>query len=64
MLITLKNEFGTFEIGGGRHKCARLTDISGLGISGKEITSVVFPSQAGHTVKKFLRHRTRYHYVV
>lgn len=53
MLITLKNEFGTFEIGGGRHKCARLTDISGLGISGKEITSVVFPSQAGHTVKKF-----------
>ena len=53
MLITLKNEFGTFEIGGGQHRCARLIEISGLGLAGKEITSVVFPSQAGHTVKKF-----------
>ena len=43
MLITLKNEFGTFEIGGGQHRCARLIEISGLGLAGKEITSVVFP---------------------
>lgn len=53
MLITLKNEFGTFEIGGGNHKTARLIEITGLGLAGKEVTSVVFPSQAGHTVKKF-----------
>lgn len=52
MLITLKNEVGAFEIGGGRHKTARLIEIGGLGISAKEITSVTFPSQSGYTVQK------------
>lgn len=52
MLITLKNEYGSFEIGGGGHECARLIEISGLGIPAKDITSVVFPSHPGHTVKK------------
>lgn len=53
MLITLKNEYGAFYIGGGNHETARLIEITGLGLAGKEVTSVVFPSQAGHTVKKF-----------
>lgn len=50
MRIVLQNEFGSFEIGGGSHKKARLLTIEGIGIPAKEDTPIVFEGQAGQTI--------------
>lgn len=50
MQIILKNENGSFEIGGGWHSVARLQEIAGLGPPAKEDTSIVFEGQPGRTL--------------
>ena len=50
MLIKLQNEFGSFEVGGGSHPIARLTQITGIGIPAKEDTTITFEGQAGNTL--------------
>lgn len=50
MRIVIQNDFGKFEIGGGRDKKARLITIEGIGIPAKDDTTIVFEGQAGKTV--------------
>ena len=50
MRIALRNEFGSFEMGGGSHPSARLIEITGLGVPGKENTTIVFEGQPGQTL--------------
>lgn len=50
MRIALRNEFGSFEMGGGSHPSARLIEITGLGVPAKENTTIVFEGQPGQTL--------------
>ncbi|MBQ7794728.1 MAG: phage tail family protein [Clostridia bacterium] len=50
MYIVLKNEFGSFEIGGGGHTSARLQEIEGIGVPAKDDTPIVFEGQPGRTI--------------
>lgn len=52
MKIILKNEAGSFELGGGRHPQARLQEITGLGVPAKEHKTAVLEGQAGQTLNK------------
>lgn len=47
MKIVLKNEYGSFEIGGGNHPVASLRAKSGFGIVGKEAETITFAGQPG-----------------
>ncbi len=51
MRLILQNEYGSFEIGGGSHKKARLLDMVGLGTIGKNVSTLSFVSQAGKSVQ-------------
>lgn len=50
MIIKLKNEKGTFEIGGGDHVSARLQQITGLGLVSKEIQSLTYSHMPGRVI--------------
>ena len=50
MRIVLQNENGSFEIGGGGHKRARLQTIEGVGMPAKEDNTIIFEGQAGQTI--------------
>lgn len=50
MLIKMQNKIGSFEIGGGSHPIARLTQITGIGLLNKEESTVVFAGQPGRTL--------------
>lgn len=47
--IVIKNEYGSFEMGGGSHKNAQILETSGFGLPAKEMQSVTFSGQAGIT---------------
>ena len=47
--IVIKNEYGSFEMGGGSHKNAQILETSGFGLPSKEMQSVTFSGQAGIT---------------
>ena len=49
MKITLANDFGVFEMGGGSHPSARVQEIVGIGLPSKEMQSVTFSGQPGIT---------------
>ena len=52
MIIVLKNESGSFEIGGGSHLIARLQEIQGLGAPAKEQKTLIFEGQPGQMLKQ------------
>lgn len=52
MRIVLRNEVGSFEVGGGRHSQARLREITGLGVPAKEHKTAVLEGQAGQTLNQ------------
>lgn len=49
MKVILSNEYGRFEMGGGEHSTARIIEMQGLGIVGKELQTVTFEGQPGRT---------------
>ncbi len=50
MIIRMKNENGTFEIGGGKHVSARLQQITGLGLVSKAIQSLTYSQMPGRVI--------------
>lgn len=51
MKVIIKNKYGKFEMGGGKHPTARILNISGLGLPVKEANTVTFAGQPGHTTE-------------
>ncbi len=51
MKMIIKNEFGSFELGGGCNSSARIQSIVGLGLPTKEVERVNFSSQPGQSTK-------------
>ena len=50
MRIKIQNKYGSFEIGGGSHKNARLLEIAGLGLPTIEPETVSFAGQPGYVI--------------
>ena len=51
MKMVIKNEFGSFELGGGCNSSARIQSIVGLGLPTKESERINFSGQAGQLTK-------------
>lgn len=51
MKMIIKNEFGSFELGGGNNSSARIESIVGLGLPTKEPERINFSGQAGQLTK-------------
>lgn len=51
MKMIIKNEFGSFELGGGNNSLARIQSIVGLGLPTKEVERVNFSGQPGQSTK-------------
>ena len=51
MRVLIKNEHGTFEMGGGNHTAARIKNIVGLGLPTKETETITFSGEPGQLTK-------------
>jgi len=47
MRVEIKNQYGSFEMGGGNHSTARIENITGLGLPIKESNTITFAGQPG-----------------